>query len=177
MRGWRSGERPALVARGLALSRGAMLAVALAGAACEAAFEDLRPGDLDGDGGFAAGRLDEAPEAVGETVVATGRFTGRDGHFGTGGATLGLGDDGVWRLRFGRDFVVTPVPAPVVVLSRDDDLGPRLGADDLQLAVLSRDRGEQAYRLSGEPGDRRVVWVFCKPYGVEVARAILDEAR
>ena len=67
------------------------------------------------------------------------------------------------------------VPGPVVVRASEDTLGSRLDPErgDLELGVLEQDRGASSYTLPFPPGPRTFVWVYCKPFGLEEARATL----
>lgn len=173
--------------------------------ACDAGFEDLRPeavkaaqrgggpvdaaapradaatgGALDAgaaadDGG--AGRADAAPPAE-EVVIAEGRWMPTD-YPATGTSTLVRLADGGFALRFSDDFSTSGVPGPVVVLSTRAALGSRIdpGAGDLRLGAMSTVRGAQMYRLPEAPGDRRRAFVFCEPFGVEVAHAVLEDVQ
>jgi hypothetical protein len=149
-----------------------LLLICLAG--CDAHFVDLRPAaeaapDLGGAGFPTATDL---PPAGG--VFARGTFTGRAGHGGSGTATLERTSDGSVELVFGDDFSVTAVPGPVVVLTAREELGTTIAASDLEIGVLSLTVGAQRYRLANGDGGRRNVFVFCKPFGVEVAKADLE---
>ena len=70
------------------------------------------------------------------------------------------------------------LPGPVVILSSRESLGRSLDRDeDLELGRLTSTRGAQTYSVPILDDGRRVAWVFCKPYGVEVARAVLTEVQ
>lgn len=178
---------------------------ALAFGACDAGFEDLRPeavkaaqrggGPVDAaapgldaavgggaDGGASpddagAGRQDAAPPAE-EMILAEGPWMPSD-YPATGASQLVRLADGGFALRFSDDFSTSGVPGPVVVLSTREALGSRLdpGAGDLRLGAMSTVRGAQMYRLPGPPGDRRRAFVFCEPFGVEVAHAVLEDVQ
>jgi hypothetical protein len=148
---------------------------------CHATFVDDRPGTLD----LAQPRIDLAgldlggvDLAGGAVTFARGTFEGRDGHSGSGPAELVRLSDGSVELRFGAAFVASGVPGPVVVLSSRDDMGTTIDSalGDLSLGTLISTRGEQSYPVPGDDG-RRVAFVFCKPFGVEVARAILTDVQ
>ncbi len=87
--------------------------------------------------------------------------------------------DGGFALWFSEDFSTSAVPGPVVVLSTRAALGSRIdpGAGDLRLGAMNTVRGAQMYRLPEPPGDRRRAFVFCEPFGVEVAHAVLEDVR
>lgn len=142
-------------------------------AACSARFVDERaPRD------FAVGDPDlgalPSDGGAAEDVIARGRFTGRAGHAGAGGATLVTAANGRVELRFDDDFAVSPVPGPVVVLTARESLGTALTDGDRELGVLGAARGAQTYTV-GTDGGERYAFIFCKPFGVEVARALLVE--
>jgi hypothetical protein len=147
---------------------------------CRAHFVDERPLD---ERGAAAGDLAVAPEdldgrdlaGAGVGVFAAGSFSGRAGHLGLGGAALYRRSDGIVMLELDDQFSVSPVPGPVLVLTSRDALGTMLDDSvDLELGPLAATTGAQAYHVPGGDGGRRVVFVFCRPYGVEVARAALE---
>ncbi|MBK8010217.1 MAG: hypothetical protein IPK13_02655 [Deltaproteobacteria bacterium] len=156
-------------------STGAVLA-----SACDASFHDLRPHSslssevddarptalADGDGG-----VNEA------TVLRRGIFQGRTGHQGEGQIEIRQHQDGMLLLVFGDDFAASPVPGPVVVLSYRADLGLRLEPEqgDVDLGAPRALAGAQAYVLPEGTDDRDYVWIFCKPFGVEIARAELKD--
>ncbi|HUS64990.1 MAG TPA: hypothetical protein VMZ28_10630 [Kofleriaceae bacterium] len=125
---------------------------------------DLAETDLSG--------FDLAGADLGETVLATGRFEGRAGHLGSGGGRLVETATGI-EVRMDADFSASAVPGPVVVLTARPGLGTALVAEDLQLGALSSPKGAQSYPVPGGDGGRRNLFVFCKPFGVEVARAVL----
>jgi hypothetical protein len=150
-----------------------LLAILLAG--CSATFVDDRPPPDP-----AGADLSEAPrpdlagvDAGPERVLARGSFGPRDGHLGEGTVEI-VESSGTLTLRFGGDFRVSGVPGPVVVVSTRDDMGTTIdpAQGDLDLGTLKATSGAQTYALGADTG-RRVVFVYCKPFGVEVARAIL----
>jgi hypothetical protein len=105
-------------------------------------------------------------------AYATGSFDGRAGHFATGGAELFRRGDGATELRFDAAFSVSDVPGPEVYLSAREVLGTTIKAGDLDLGPLLATSGAQTYLLFEDAG-RRNAFVYCKPYGIEVARAML----
>lgn len=165
---------------------------------CSASFVDLNPptaqpadaalpaadllltsppiGDLSGapPGDMAAGDL-LAPGEPGR-VLAMGTFEGRAGHGGRGGGSLFLRPDGQVEVRMAADFGVTGAVGPVVVLTTRLDLGNTLRPEqgDLELSALRKTSGEQAYPIPGGDGGRRVIFVWCMPFKVEIARAVLE---
>lgn len=112
-----------------------------------------------------------------EETLADGTWQGWTGHQGAGGASLVRRADGRFELRLAADFSSSPVPGPVVVLSHRAGLGsnidPALG--DVNLGTLQAASGAQSYLLSGADGGQRYAWVFCQPFGIEIARALLED--
>jgi hypothetical protein len=113
-----------------------------------------------------------------EHVIANGSWEGRDGHGGEGSVSLVRKADQSVELRIGEDFSASPVPGPVVVLSFRESLGSSIDstAGDLDLGTLTSAKGAQTYAVPGGDGGRRYAWVFCEPFGVEIARAPLKDA-
>jgi hypothetical protein len=152
---------------------------------CGARFEDLRdPRALAVDSGAsAAPDVDagtNAPSDAGaEVVIAAGTWMGRNGESASGGVELVRLADGGEALRFKADFEVGGTPAPVVVMSTRDTLGTQIDPSqgDVELGVLAQPSGAQSYGVPGGDNGRRSVFVFCKTYGVETARAILSEVK
>lgn len=165
--------------------------------ACEASFVDLRPDrgevaafppDLgppedagvseDASARSTEAGVDAAEPAAGPEEVSRGTWAGRSDYAATGTVRLVLTPSGQHRLELGADFSVSGVPGPVVVLSRRDTLGTRLDpSQDVELGALSSNRGGQSYAVPAGADDRMWAWIFCKPFGVEVARARLEEVR
>lgn len=110
-------------------------------------------------------------------VLRRGVFEGRTGHQGEGQIELRQHPDGTFILVFGDDFAASPVPGPVIVLSYRADLGLRLEPEqgDVDLGEPRSLAGAQAYVLPEGTDDRDYVFVFCKPFGVEIARAALKD--
>ena len=152
-------------------------------AACDARFTDERPQQLSqaDDAGVGAasdgGALADGGGAT-EALIASGTFEGRSGDEGRGAARLGRRAGGGFALELGADFFSTSVPGPVAVLSTRPDLGtelkPSLG--DLEVGPLVASSGAQVIGFAADPGARRYLWVYCKPFGVEIARAALRDA-
>jgi hypothetical protein len=147
---------------------------------CGARFVDERPpadrGPKDLVGGTRAFDL-SGLDLEGITVAppgayAAGVFDGRAGHFATGAAELFRRGDGAIELRFDAAFSVSDVPGPEVYLSPRELLGTTIKPGDLDLGPLLGKSGAQTYLLFDDDG-RRNVFVYCKPYGIEVARAML----
>lgn len=145
-------------------------------AGCDARFVDLRPPSRDlataaaadlgndvGDGGGAPG-----------SAFARGSFVGRQGHSGSGTGELVAAAGGSVTVQLDANFSVSPVPGPVLVLTTRDALGTRIdaAAGDLEIAALPSPSGAQSYSVASD-GGRRNLFVFCKPFGVEVALAVL----
>lgn len=182
----------------MALGIGATLACA----ACDAEFIDLRSEAELADGGFlirtdtgatpadggtgtgidggrpvdAGGRQDSGEAQGGDTVLRQGAWGGRGAYRGSGEATVVRRASGEVELVFSDDFSVSRVPGPFVVISFRDQLGtginPAVG--DVELAPLARNSGAQTYIIPPGLEDREYAWVYCKPFGVEVARATLE---
>lgn len=146
--------------------------VALLASGCGATFIDDRPPRPDA---AEADLLEPAADGgPAETVLARGSFEGRDGHFGRGTAEL-IAEGGGLVLRFAGDFQVSGVPGPFVYLSARDDLDtqPSEAEGDIELAPLSASAGAQRYAVPAAAASLCTAFVFCKPFGVEVARALL----
>lgn len=123
-----------------------------------------------------AGGADLAQE-TGTSAVETlgeGTFSGRQGHAGSGGATLVRDASGVDRVVLGDDFVVTDVPGPVVLLTTRTTIGTSITSEDAQLGVLASATGTSTYAVPGGSQCRRNVFMYCKPFGTEVAFAPLS---
>ncbi len=111
-----------------------------------------------------------------EQVVALGTFEGRGGHSALGSAMVVRTIEGSYELRLGADFRVSGVPGPVVYLSPRAALGSSIDSkQDLEIAPLRLLSGAQSYSLVGlGPNFQNLyVWVWCKPFAIEVARAPL----
>lgn len=153
-------------------------------AACDASFTDLRPESARGqpvtrpDAGE-TGEPDPTPApkpSPGEAaVIAAGTWTGRASYRAGGSAQIVMLEDGNFEVRFSDDFTVSRVPGPVVVVSRRDTLGTSIRPEegDIELGVQAQPSGAQRYRLPAGADDRRFVWIYCKPFGLEVGRAEL----
>jgi len=140
-------------------------------------LRDAGPGD-DPDGG-APGVEDADPPGDGPEVLSTGTWEGRTGYRASGGARIVREPDGRLFLEMAEDFVSQGVPGPVVVVSDRDRLGTSIRPDegDIELAQLTRTTGFQRYELPPEAADAAFSWVYCRPFGVEVARAPMEPAR
>jgi hypothetical protein len=138
---------------------------------CRAAFVDERP-----EGARPAGIADvSGVDLSGPVTVAEGELRGRAGHLGQGGASLVGYPSGVVELRFDAEFAVSQVSGPVVLLTGRDYIGTSINHDagDLEIGPLQASAGAQSYFLRND-GDRRNVFIYCKPYGIEVAKALLQ---
>ena len=152
------------------------LVLLLLAAACSAHFVDERPAserEAARTPDLAGLDLDFSDAGV---VVGRGRFAGRDGHLGVGGASLFQRDDGLAELRFDEQFACSDVPGPVVVLTTRDSLGTRVDPSqgDLPVGPLQASSGAQRYLIVSSLGGRRRVFIYCKPYGLEVAVAGME---
>ncbi len=177
--------RPRRIATlGLVLSSVALVA-------CEADFVDLRESDeqelvsADAGGGAPdagpvdAGTVDAGDDQGGsgtEEVLTVGQWSGRSGYDASGQSQIVRLENGDLELRFSEDFVVDRVPGPVIVLTNGPSLGSRIDPvrGDVDVGVLRANRGAQTYTLPAGVDDRPYVWVFCLPFGLEVARAPLE---
>jgi hypothetical protein len=147
-------------------------------AACDAHFTDLRPDD----GGFIGppidgGFLDVGPPPATDQTIFAGTFSSRGHYSGSGGASIVQRTDGSFELVFADDFSVSRVPGPIVVLTTRESIGSRVDETqgDINLGVLQSSSGAQSYSVTSAALVSRYAWVFCRPYGVEVARAELME--
>ena len=114
-------------------------------------------------------------DVQGGRVVAEGQFRPRD-YDGKGTVELYRLASGSWELRLGEDFQVDNTPGPVVILTTRETMGsdikPQMG--DKELGVLRSNSGADRYAIPDGPGDRRVAFIYCKPFGAEMLRAILE---
>jgi hypothetical protein len=153
---------------------------------CHARFVDLRdpaaapdPGSQGDAGSSAAPDLappgGDAGTPAGK-VLARGLFEGRAGHGGDGSAELYRTAEGRLEIRLGPDFRVSAVPGPKVILTSREDMGTRIDAQlDIEVAPLNSATGAQTYAVPGTDTGRRNVFIFCKPFSVEVAKAALKD--
>jgi hypothetical protein len=138
---------------------------------CRAAFVDERP-----ESARPAGIADVSGlDLSGPATVAEGELRGRAGHLGQGRVSLIGYPSGVVELRFDGEFAVSEVSGPVVLLTARDYIGTSINHDagDLEIGPLRASAGAQSYFLRNG-GDRRNVFIYCKPYGIEVAKAPLQ---
>jgi len=103
-----------------------------------------------------------------------GNFVGRAGHLGQGSASL-VQRGTEYTIVLGADFSVSPVPGPVLVLTARDTLGTALTNEDLELGTLTSPTGGARYVVPGDPGTRTRLFVYCRPFGTEVALAALAQ--
>lgn len=162
------------------------LAVPLALAACNAQFVDLRPESERAstpvpppgatDGGSDLGEASDGGASPSEVRLASGRFEGRAGHGGSGGAAL-YRIGGSVELRFDSDFTVSNVPGPAIFLTSRADMGGSIDAQaDIKLGTLTAFNGAQRIAVpAGAELGRRNVFIYCQPFRVEVAKAALME--
>ena len=148
--------------------------------ACEAGFTDFRPEGIVNQVGSStidAGFVDGGAVEVMAATLADGDWRGRGSYSGAGRVTIAIDDQGATVLRLSEDFSVSSVPGPFLVMSSRDSLGasiePSMG--DIEIGVLAESRGAQTYPIPVEAAGLPYAWVFCKPFGVEVARAELME--
>ncbi len=154
---------------------------------CEATFVDLRPTEgaeaqppptgARGRPGEPVGTTGTTPPAAtsNDQVIAQGSFEGRAGHAGRGKVSLVAHEDGSRSLRFDDDFFTGGVPGPVVYLSERPVFGQGdAPIEDLEVAPLRTTRGAQSYGLPDDVPRYMWVWIWCKPFGVEIARAKLE---
>jgi hypothetical protein len=145
---------------------------------CEAQFTDLRPFDGGTSGPpIDAGFIDIGPPPSDDEVLLQGTFSGRGRYSGGGTASIVQRTDGTFELVFEEDFTVSSVPGPVVVLTTRSSIGSRIdeAQGDINLGVLTMRSGLQSYPITSAALTSRYAWVFCRPYGVEIARAELFE--
>ena len=148
----------------------------LAVVACDASFEDLRSSG-DGGGTFDAGFRDVGPNVGTERVLSEGTFSGVGSYSASGMASIVSLPDGTAELRFGDDFDTSSVPGPVVVLAYRDEISPSIdtAAGDVEIGALKANSGGQVYPIPANSEDRDHVWIFCKPFGVDISQAVLTE--
>ncbi|MBK6686062.1 MAG: hypothetical protein IPG45_16430 [Deltaproteobacteria bacterium] len=144
--------------------------------ACDAEFTDLRPAPLqvafDVDGGF----VDTGPLPTSDVVYASGPMAPRGSYSAAGTASLVIRSTGALELELDEGFRVSGVPGPVVVLSRRASIGRRIDPElgDVELGTLEANSGLQRYPIPSHALDASYAWVYCRPFGVEIARAVLE---
>ncbi len=150
--------------------------------ACNAGFTDFRASSDAVDAGPGVSRVIDAGFADGAAVeiearrVSSGTWEGRGSYSAAGTAEIAITEKGTVELRLSDDFSVSGVPGPFVVLSSRNSLGQRIEPEqgDLEVGGLSGNRGPQVFEIPPEAADLPYVWIFCKPFGVEVGRAKLE---
>ncbi len=107
------------------------------------------------------------PSSVPMGTSVSGRFVGV-GHQGSGSVKFTT-QDGVGKLEFSSDFVVSGVPGPFVYVNTTNDANT---GRPLRVAALKSTRGVQTYTFQLVAGVRyRWVLVWCDPFNVPVAEA------
>jgi hypothetical protein len=145
--------------------------------------------NTDPDGGATtdsdAGRIDQTdagtaePDSGGntdpgaETLIATGDFT-NVAYDTVGSAQYWQLADGTYEVRLSPDFVVSGVPGPAIAVSPRNPLDGRIDSDELDIGALTSNSGPHAYALPGNPADFGFVWIWCKPFGLDVAFAEME---
>lgn len=160
-----------------------VLGMSLFWVACNAQFIDLRPesersgpATQEPEPTADGAERGDAGQSPGEILLARGRFEGRAGHGGSGGAALYRVGDAV-ELRFDGDFTVSAVPGPAIFLTSRADMGGSIDAQaDIKLGNLTAFNGAQRIAVpAGADTGRRSVFVYCQPFRVEVAKAALTD--
>lgn len=119
----------------------------------------------------------EEPDPAEDRVVLRGVWGGRGGYEAEGTVELIALAAGGYSLRMGDDFSVGRVPGPVVALSTREAIGSALSdaAGDITLGVLTANSGAQSYAAPEAATGAVYAWIYCQPFGVEIARATLEE--
>jgi len=141
------------------------------------ASESERDAGLAGDG--SEGDPDKAettkkkpePKPAEPVSLASGQFTGEDGHAGSGTATYIREADGERVVTF-TDFEVDPGAKSVVWLTQDET-----NFDDrVELGDLKGNVGDQQYSIPADADLRKydTVVVYCTPFTVRIAVAPLN---
>lgn len=155
-----------------------LLCLGLGLVGCDAAFVERRsslppqeaPAPLD----LAGFDLNGADLASSAQPLARGMFEGRAGHFGSGDGELYRRTDGVLEVRFGANFTSSGVPSPVAYLTSRADMGNTIDPQaDVELGI-PKPTGMQSFVVpAGKEVGRRNVFVYCRSFRVEVAKAAL----
>lgn len=118
----------------------------------------------------AAARETEAPPSPAASAILAGEFTGADEfHFGRGRALLIDDGDGTYTLRF-EEFSVLNGPDLRVYLSAIDGYS----AEATEVGPLRATDGSFNYDIGAiDPGTVRSVLIWCEPFGVLFASAVL----
>lgn len=144
---------------------------------CDASFSDQRPQQIErSDASELETPADGGDEPGTGAPIASGAMRGRAGHSASGTASLHRLPSGAIELRFSADFSASRVPSPIVLLSSREDIGANIDQSaDLLLGRLTNASGAQSYSVPGGDGGRRVAWVYCQSFAVEIARAVLED--
>lgn len=116
------------------------------------------------------GAQDKPDKPTGPVNLASGSFTGVDGHAGSGKATVVKSPNGSRALTF-TNFDVDPGPGVEVYLTRNpDDI-----SDRVELGGLKGNVGDQQYDIPGSAnlGAYDTVVLYCTPFTVRIAVAEL----
>ncbi len=108
-----------------------------------------------------------------ETLIAQGDFVNVD-YQTTGSAQYWQLADGSYEVRLTMDFASQGVPGPALALSPRNPLGGSIDADELDIGALNMDSGAQSYALPGDPSAYAYAWIWCKPFGLDVAFAEME---
>lgn len=110
------------------------------------------------------------PEPEGPVNLASGSFTGVDGHAGTGMATVVRTPDGKRTLTF-TEFDVDPGPTVEVWLTKDESSLE----DRIEVGTLKGNVGDQQYEIpaNADLGAYDTVVLYCIPFTVRIAVAPL----
>ncbi len=132
------------------------------------ALEGAGEGGPAGGGAQVAKEKDEEPE--GPVSLATGMFTGEDGHAGTGTAEIVQVPGGVRTLTFTKFDVDPGVDVDVYLTPDTKDI-----SDRVELGGLKGNVGDQQYDIPAEADlskyDSVILW--CTPFTVRIAVAAL----
>lgn len=108
-----------------------------------------------------------------ETLIATGDFVNVD-YQTSGSAQFWRLADGSYEVRLTSDFSTQGVPGPALALSPRNPLGGSIDADELDIGGLDSNSGMQSYSLPGPPTDYAYTWIWCEPFGLDVAYAAME---
>jgi hypothetical protein len=142
-----------------------------AGVAREQALSAAAPAAPPGTGASAGGGSSRGAERR-PVELASGEFSGADGHSGTGTATVVQRPGGQRLLTFTR-FDVDPGPDVDVYLVAGDGSDV---SDRVELGSLKGNVGDQQYEIPDDANLNRyrTVVLWCKPFTVRIAVAQLD---
>jgi len=109
-----------------------------------------------------------------EKLLAAGTFEGRAGHFGAGDGQLYRRADGVVEVRFSANFSSSGVPSPVAYLTSRADMGNTIDAQaDVEIGIPKASGAQSFVVPAGKEVGRRNLFVYCRSFRVEVAKAPL----